>query len=178
MEAASAAAKVNSGLLIGRATTELSLCARGVSTFLQPKASMWPSPTLRCRRPTCLATVWTMWRSSMEKTCHPWVGNHDSALLFWVLRPFFQLRPPCAARFCGFALPPNVTVQNNTAVVRFLSNTNNQQSGFRGYWTTDASLIPTLPPPPSNPWDNITIGKRGASQLRALVRIIYHLHLH
>lgn len=81
VEAASAAARVKSGLLIGRATTKLSLCARGVSRFLQPKASMWPSPTLSCRRPTCLATVWTMWRSSMEKTCHPWVGNHDSALL-------------------------------------------------------------------------------------------------
>eukprot|EP00066_Takifugu_rubripes_P022016 XP_011611282.1 PREDICTED: ovochymase-2-like [Takifugu rubripes] len=61
------------------------------------------------------------------------------------------------ARFCGFALPPNVTVPSNTAVIRFLSDRNNQQSGFRGYWTTDGGLIPTLPPPPSNPWDNITI---------------------
>lgn len=80
VEAASAAARVKSGLLIGRATTKLSLCARGVSRFLQPKASMWPSPALSCRRPTSLKTVWTMWRSSMEKPCHPWVGNHDSAI--------------------------------------------------------------------------------------------------
>lgn len=57
VEAASAAARVKSGLLIGRATTQLSLCARGVSRFLQPKASMWPSPTLSCRRPTSWKTV-------------------------------------------------------------------------------------------------------------------------
>lgn len=76
----------------------------------------------------------------------------------------FKLCPACAAgRFCGFVPPPSVTVPSNTAVIRFLSNMNNQQSGFRGYWTTDASVFPTLPPPPSYPWDNITIGKRGAS---------------
>ncbi|XP_029622136.1 ovochymase-2 isoform X1 [Salmo trutta] len=60
-------------------------------------------------------------------------------------------------RFCGFAPPPEVTVVGNTAVVRFLSNQANVEKGFRGYWTTDANVFPTLPPPPANPWDNITI---------------------
>nr|XP_046272112.1 tolloid-like protein 2 [Scatophagus argus] len=60
-------------------------------------------------------------------------------------------------RFCGFAPPSSITIPSNTVVIRFLSNGNNQQSGFRGYWTTDASVFPTLPPPTSNPWDNITI---------------------
>ncbi|KAG7267725.1 hypothetical protein CRUP_031615, partial [Coryphaenoides rupestris] len=60
-------------------------------------------------------------------------------------------------RFCGFS-PPSFTVRGNSAIVRFLSNGANQQSGFRGYWTTDASVVPTLPPPLANPWDNITIG--------------------
>ncbi|CAL8331735.1 unnamed protein product [Lota lota] len=60
-------------------------------------------------------------------------------------------------RFCGFAPPPKVTIDGNTAIIRFLSNGDNHQSGFRGYWTTDASVVPTLPPPPVNPWDNITI---------------------
>ncbi|XP_040002652.1 ovochymase-2 [Xiphias gladius] len=60
-------------------------------------------------------------------------------------------------RFCGFAPPPTIIVSSNTTVIRFLSNGANQQQGFRGYWTTDASVIPTLPPPPPNPWDNITI---------------------
>ncbi|XP_042171195.1 LOW QUALITY PROTEIN: ovochymase-2-like [Oncorhynchus tshawytscha] len=60
-------------------------------------------------------------------------------------------------RFCGFAPPAEVTVVGNTAVVRFLSNKANVEKGFRGYWTTDPNLFPTLPPPPANPWDNITI---------------------
>uniref|UniRef100_A0A3Q2CBD6 Zgc:154142 n=1 Tax=Cyprinodon variegatus TaxID=28743 RepID=A0A3Q2CBD6_CYPVA len=60
-------------------------------------------------------------------------------------------------RFCGFAPPPTITVPVNTVVIRFLSNDANQQKGFRGYWTTDASVFPTLPPPSPNPWDNITI---------------------
>ncbi|XP_054634056.1 ovochymase-2 [Dunckerocampus dactyliophorus] len=60
-------------------------------------------------------------------------------------------------RFCGFALPPKMTVPGDTVVIRFLSNGVNHQQGFRGYWTTDASVIPTLPPPIPNPWDNITI---------------------
>ncbi|XP_034044824.1 ovochymase-2 [Thalassophryne amazonica] len=60
-------------------------------------------------------------------------------------------------RFCGFAPPPNITITGNTAIIRFVSNGANQQMGFRGYWTTDAGVIPTLPPPPANPWDNITI---------------------
>uniref|UniRef100_A0A8C7IFX9 Uncharacterized protein n=1 Tax=Oncorhynchus kisutch TaxID=8019 RepID=A0A8C7IFX9_ONCKI len=62
-------------------------------------------------------------------------------------------------RFCGFAPPAEVTVVGNTAVVRFLSNKANVEKGFRGYWTTDPNLFPTLPPPPGNPWDNITISK-------------------
>lgn len=65
----------------------------------------------------------------------------------------------CAGRFCGFAPPPKVTVVGNTAVVRFLSNKVNVEKGFRGYWTTDPNVFPTLPPPPANPWDNITISK-------------------
>ncbi|KAM4603345.1 ovochymase-2 [Polymixia lowei] len=60
-------------------------------------------------------------------------------------------------RFCGFAPPPKVAITGNTAVIRFLSNGANQQKGFRGYWTTDASVVPTLPPPPPNPWDDISI---------------------
>ncbi|XP_045073745.1 ovochymase-2-like, partial [Coregonus clupeaformis] len=60
-------------------------------------------------------------------------------------------------RFCGFAPPPDVTVLGNTAVVRFLSNKANVEKGFRGYWTIDPNVFPTLPPPPANPWDNITI---------------------
>lgn len=64
-----------------------------------------------------------------------------------------------AGRFCGFAPPSNITIPGNTVVIRFLSNRANQQSGFRGYWTTDPSVIPTLPPSPPNRWDNITIGK-------------------
>ncbi|XP_056264194.1 cubilin [Pseudoliparis swirei] len=60
-------------------------------------------------------------------------------------------------RFCGFAPPPVITIKSNTVVIRFLSNSDNQQKGFRGYWTTNASVIPTLPPLPANPWDNITI---------------------
>ncbi|KAL1023769.1 hypothetical protein UPYG_G00045870 [Umbra pygmaea] len=60
-------------------------------------------------------------------------------------------------RYCGFAPPPMVTVTGNTAVVRFLSNAAKVQKGFHAYWTTDPNVFPTLPPPPANPWDNITI---------------------
>ncbi|XP_067441011.1 ovochymase-2 [Thunnus thynnus] len=59
--------------------------------------------------------------------------------------------------FCGFAPPPKIAIPSNTVVIRFLSNGANQQKGFRGYWTTDANIIPTLPPPLPNLWDNITI---------------------
>ncbi|KAM9770435.1 ovochymase-2 [Menidia menidia] len=60
-------------------------------------------------------------------------------------------------RFCGFAPPPSVTIPSNTVVIRFLSDGASHEKGFRGYWTSDASLVPTLPPPPENPWDDITI---------------------
>ncbi|TMS22780.1 Ovochymase-2 [Larimichthys crocea] len=60
-------------------------------------------------------------------------------------------------QFCGFAPPPTITIPSNTVIIRFLSNGNNQQKGFRGYWTTDPNIFPTLPPPPANPWDKITI---------------------
>ncbi|KAM6940692.1 cubilin [Xenentodon cancila] len=60
-------------------------------------------------------------------------------------------------RFCGFSPPPTFTIPSSTVVIRFLSNGANQQRGFRGYWTTNPSLIPTLPPPRLNPWDDITI---------------------
>ncbi|KAM7394398.1 hypothetical protein PAMP_021203 [Pampus punctatissimus] len=64
---------------------------------------------------------------------------------------------PTEGRFCGFAPPRKITILSSTVIIRFLSNGANQQMGFRGYWTTDDSVIPTLPPPPLNPWDNITI---------------------
>ncbi|XP_076583741.1 ovochymase-2 [Chaetodon auriga] len=60
-------------------------------------------------------------------------------------------------RFCGFSPPPAVTISTNTVVIRFLSNGDNQQSGFRGYWTTDPTIFPTLPPPTPQPWDDIHI---------------------
>ncbi|XP_061737042.1 ovochymase-2 [Nerophis ophidion] len=60
-------------------------------------------------------------------------------------------------RFCGFAPPPSIIAPGDTVVVRFLSNGANHQKGFRGYWTTDAGVVPTLPPATPNPWDNITI---------------------
>ncbi|XP_070768774.1 ovochymase-2 [Enoplosus armatus] len=62
-----------------------------------------------------------------------------------------------AGRFCGFAPPSNIVIPSNTVIIRFLSNGDNQQRGFRGYWTTDTSVIPTLPPPLPNPWDNIPV---------------------
>lgn len=52
-----------------------------------------------------------------------------------------------------------MTVPTNVVVIRFLSNGANQQQGFRGYWTTDSSIVPTLPPPSTNPWDTLTIGE-------------------
>uniref|UniRef100_A0A667YG15 Zgc:154142 n=1 Tax=Myripristis murdjan TaxID=586833 RepID=A0A667YG15_9TELE len=47
----------------------------------------------------------------------------------------------------------------NKVTIRFISNGANQQAGFRGYWTTNESVVPTLPPPLPNPWDNITISE-------------------
>ncbi|XP_070846884.1 cubilin [Chaetodon trifascialis] len=60
-------------------------------------------------------------------------------------------------RFCGFAPPPSVTISTNTVVIRFRSNGDNQQSGFRGYWTTNSILFPTLPPPARPPWADTLI---------------------
>ncbi|CAN9510288.1 unnamed protein product [Ophioblennius macclurei] len=60
-------------------------------------------------------------------------------------------------RFCGFALPPSLSFNSSVVVVRFFSDGVNHQKGFRGYWTTDGGLPPTVAPPPPNPWDNITI---------------------
>ncbi|KAF3852521.1 hypothetical protein F7725_005876 [Dissostichus mawsoni] len=60
-------------------------------------------------------------------------------------------------RFCGFAPPSTLTIPGGSVVIRFLSNGADHQKGFRGYWTNDVGVIPTLPPTPPNPWDNITI---------------------
>lgn len=64
-----------------------------------------------------------------------------------------------AGRFCGFSPPHPLTIVGNTVVIRFLSNGANHQKGFRGYWTTDPGVVPTLPPAPTKPWDNITISE-------------------
>ncbi|KAK1885602.1 Ovochymase-2 [Dissostichus eleginoides] len=60
-------------------------------------------------------------------------------------------------RFCGFAPPSTLTIPGGSVVIRFLSNGADHQKGFRGYWINDVGVIPTLPPTPPNPWDNITI---------------------
>ncbi|XP_033985229.1 ovochymase-2 [Trematomus bernacchii] len=60
-------------------------------------------------------------------------------------------------RFCGFAPPSTLTIPGGSVVIRFLSNGADHQKGFRGYWTNDVGVIPTLPPTPPNPWDNIII---------------------
>ncbi|XP_062407656.1 ovochymase [Sardina pilchardus] len=60
-------------------------------------------------------------------------------------------------KHCGFAPPPSTTVTGDTAFVRFFTNGDTQEKGFRGYWTTDPAVFPTLPPPPANPWDDIVI---------------------
>ncbi|XP_057698672.1 ovochymase [Corythoichthys intestinalis] len=81
-------------------------------------------------------------------------------------------------RFCGFAPPPKLTVPGDMVAIRFLSNGVNRQQGFRGYWTTDANVIPTLPPPTPNPWDNITIswpedcGNPAVTPNTATVRVV------
>ncbi|TSK22490.1 Chymotrypsin-like elastase family member 2A [Bagarius yarrelli] len=53
-------------------------------------------------------------------------------------------------QFCGFT-PPKLNVTGDKATVRFLSNENRQEKGFRGYWTTDLSVFPTLPSLQTNP---------------------------
>ncbi|XP_069486267.1 ovochymase-2-like [Ambystoma mexicanum] len=60
-------------------------------------------------------------------------------------------------KFCGFLIPPVVITPGNGAIIRFLSNQEIQHKGFRGYWTTDPNVFPTLPPKPANAWDNLTI---------------------
>ncbi|XP_063074737.1 ovochymase-2 [Engraulis encrasicolus] len=60
-------------------------------------------------------------------------------------------------KHCGFVPPPTTIINDDTVIVRFFTNGDTQEKGFRGYWTTNPDVIPTLPPPPSNPWDNINI---------------------
>lgn len=59
-------------------------------------------------------------------------------------------------KFCGF-VPPSLTLPYHKITIRFLTNSAGQEKGFRGYWTTDPSIFPTLPPPPPNPWHDILI---------------------
>jgi hypothetical protein len=68
----------------------------------------------------------------------------------------FQTRP---GPFCGSKLPPSVQTKGNRLVMRFTSDLFTEGSGFRAYWSTDASLpAPTEPPTPPNPWDDLAIG--------------------
>ncbi|KAK6494151.1 ovochymase-2 isoform X1 [Huso huso] len=60
-------------------------------------------------------------------------------------------------RFCGLLAPPVLTTTGNKVVIRFYSGSEFVEKGFRGYWTTDPFVFPTLPPKPSNPWDNVSI---------------------
>ncbi|XP_058497545.1 ovochymase-2 [Solea solea] len=81
-------------------------------------------------------------------------------------------------RFCGFAPPSTIIIPGNKVIIRFLANKENQQQGFRGYWTTDASVIPTLPAPTPNPWDGVTIswpencGKPAVNPRTATPRVV------
>ncbi|XP_030644095.1 ovochymase-2 [Chanos chanos] len=81
-------------------------------------------------------------------------------------------------RFCGFAPPATIIISGDTAMIRFLTNEAGQEKGFRGYWTTDPSVYPTLPPPPPNPWDDIkidwptTCGSPAVNPLTKLTRVV------
>ncbi|XP_073670702.1 ovochymase-2 [Paramisgurnus dabryanus] len=56
-------------------------------------------------------------------------------------------------KFCGI-VPPSLSIHGERVTIRFLSNAAGQEKGFRGYWTTDPDVIPTIPP---NPWNDIII---------------------
>ncbi|KAM3623175.1 uncharacterized protein V6R79_007971 [Siganus canaliculatus] len=81
-------------------------------------------------------------------------------------------------KFCGFAPPSAFNISSKTVIIRFRSSGDSHHQGFRGYWTTDASIIPTLPPQPAQPWDNITIdwpedcGKPAVKPSTAAVRVV------
>ncbi|XP_068136438.1 ovochymase-2-like [Hyperolius riggenbachi] len=60
-------------------------------------------------------------------------------------------------QFCGRTIPGIVNTTGNAAVIRFISNSQQEQSGFYGYWTTDPTNITYAPLTQPKPWDNIKI---------------------
>ena len=61
--------------------------------------------------------------------------------------------------FCGSVIPAMIQSTGNSLLVRFQADFFTEAKGFRAYWTTDPSQpVPTEPPTPPNPWDNIPIG--------------------
>ncbi|XP_072534618.1 ovochymase-2 [Salminus brasiliensis] len=80
-------------------------------------------------------------------------------------------------QFCGY-VPPKLTVTGDKAIIRFRTDGTAQQKGFRGYWTTDPNVFPTLPPLPPNPWDNVIInwpgecGTPAVSPITPVVRVV------
>ncbi|MEE6461887.1 hypothetical protein FKM82_001437, partial [Ascaphus truei] len=59
--------------------------------------------------------------------------------------------------FCGNAVPSTLNTTGPTTVIKFVSNHERHFKGFRGYWTTDLTVLPKLPLRPSKPWGNVLI---------------------
>ncbi|XP_051784067.1 ovochymase-2 [Erpetoichthys calabaricus] len=53
--------------------------------------------------------------------------------------------------FCGITIPPALSSNSSTVVIRFFSGSDGVKKGFRGYWTTNPQ------PKAVQPWDSISI---------------------
>ena len=80
VEVASAATRGSWSPPAGPATTPARPSAPGSSPSPPPPPYTWPLLTLRSRLPTSWACVWTMWKSSRGRTCHPKVCSRQLAL--------------------------------------------------------------------------------------------------
>ncbi|KAM4807741.1 ovochymase-2-like [Rhinophrynus dorsalis] len=59
--------------------------------------------------------------------------------------------------FCGNTIPNTLNTTGNTAVIKFISNHERHLKGFRGYWTTNLTDVPSLPLRPAKPWDDVLL---------------------
>ncbi|XP_031759056.1 ovochymase-2 [Xenopus tropicalis] len=111
------------------------------------KACIWKIAVEAGKQINIVFTDFELQPANLTGSCHDYVEIFDGDRAGAVK----------LGHFCGNRNPGILNTTGNTAVIKFISNHERHFKGFRGYWTTNITDVPSLPLRPDNPWNDILI---------------------